>query len=329
MRNSRGFTVADLFCGIGGFHLAAAENGGRAVYASDMDPECRRVYKANFGIEPDGDITAVDAESIPDHDLLCAGFPCQPFSIMGERRGFDDIRGTLFFEIIRILDARRPAAFVLENVRQLWSHNRGQTLTRILEALDELGYWVDRRVLNALDFGLPQKRERVVIVGFRDSAAGERFSWPSGEIRMKSLSQILERKVDESYLVSERIRDKRHAAHQSKHKTAIWHENKGGNVSSHPFSCALRAGGSYNYLLVNGERRLTGREMLRLQGFPDSFKIVCNYTQARKQAGNAIPVSVISAVIKEVINAQASQVKRVTSHEKKPVFAGRVPALVD
>ena len=334
MQNSGGvkraaFTVADLFCGIGGFHLAAAENGGRVVYASDIDPECRRVYKANFGIELDGDITAVDAESVPDHDLLCAGFPCQPFSIMGERRGFDDIRGTLFFEIIRILDARRPAAFVLENVRQLWSHNRGQTLTRILESLDELGYWVDKRVLNALDFGLPQKRERVVIVGFSDFSAGGRFKWPSGGIPMKPLSRILERKVDESYFVSKRIRNKRRVSHKSEYETAIWHENKGGNVSSHPFSCALRAGSSYNYLLVNGERRLTGREMLRMQGFPNSFKIVCNYTQTRKQAGNAVPVPVISAIIKEIINAQTPQIERIADYAAKPVSPRRIPAFAD
>ena len=219
----RGFILRDWW-----IPSRRCRNGGRVVYASDIDPECRRVYKANFGIEPDGDITAVDAESVPDHDLLCAGFPCQPFSIMGERRGFDDIRGTLFFEIIRILDARRPAAFVLENVRQLWSHNRGQTLTRILESLDELGYWVDKRVLNALDFGLPQKRERVVIVGFRDFSASGQFKWPSGGIPMKSLSRILERKVDESYFVSKRIRSKRCASHKANMKQRYGMKTKAG-----------------------------------------------------------------------------------------------------
>lgn len=319
----------DLFCGIGGFHHAAASCGLQCVFASDIDMEARRAYEANFGLAPVGDITAVDASSIPDHDLLCAGFPCQPFSIIGERRGFDDARGTLFFEIARIAEAKRPKVMVLENVRQLATHDGGRVINRICEVLDDLGYSTEWRILNALDFGLPQKRERVVIVCMRSSAMFENFEWPNGNLKMEPLSKILQKREDikDEYFVSERIRRKRMKAHTSKHDLAIWHENKGGNVSSHPFSCALRAGASYNYLLVNGERRLTEREMLRLQGFPEKFKIVCSYQQTRKQAGNAVPVPVIQSVISEVIHAsERTQIARQKARSRSSLPLGLHPA---
>ena len=296
-------TFADLFCGIGGFHQAAERNGLRCVFASDIDNDARVAYKENYRVSPDGDIRGIDAKDIPAHDLLCAGFPCQPFSIIGKRMGFDDMRGTLFFDIIRILQAKRPRMAILENVRQLVSHNGGKTLERIIDALGQIGYRADYKVLNALDFGLPQKRERVIIAAFRSQAVMRYFQWPVGSVPMKPLSELLERDIEPKHWVSKHIRNKRAKAHASKHSPAIWHENKGGNISSHPFSCALRAGASYNYLLVDGKRRLTPREMLRLQGFSDNFKIVCNDGQTRKQVGNAVPVPVITQVIKEMLNA--------------------------
>lgn len=290
----------DLFCGIGGFRLGAEmamQSIGvksECVLSSDIDPFCQEAYEANFGEKPVGDLFEVKSDDVPDHDLLLAGFPCQPFSIIGNSLGFDDTRGTLFFEIARILATKRPAAFVLENVKRLERHDRGRTLDRILKVLTGLGYTVDYKVFNALDFGLPQKRERIWIVGFLGPVI---FDWPKGGVPMKSLEYILEKNVPKKYYASDRIREKRHAAHKSKHNLGIWHENKAGNVSSYPYSCALRAGASYNYLLVNGERRLTPREMLRLQGYPDSYKIVCNDSQARKQAGNSLPVPVAEQVI--------------------------------
>lgn len=294
-------TFADLFCGIGGFHSAAHSLGMECLFACDIDADCRKAYKENYGIEPHADITAVKAEDVPDVDVLFAGFPCQPFSIIGQQNGFADARGTLFFELARIIEAKMPKAFVLENVRQLVTHNQGKTLKRILEILKGLGYQVDYKILNALNFGLPQKRERVLIVGFYE---GAQFAWPTSKVPMKPLSDLLEKDPDPRHSVSERIRESRIKAHTAKVKPAIWHENKAGNVSSHPFSCALRAGASYNYLLVDGERRLTPREMLRLQGFPDSFKIVCNDGQTRKQAGNAVPVPVVKAVLSRVLYAE-------------------------
>ena len=291
---------ADLFCGIGGFHIAAADLGHQVVFASDIDPHARKAYQHNFGLAPAGDITQIDAADIPDHDLLFAGFPCQPFSIIGQRNGFADPRGELFFEIERIARRKRPKGIVMENVKQLATAQKGQVIKYIQDALEDIGYTVDYKVLNALDFGLPQKRERVIIVAaltpFRN------FPWHTSRPPMTPLASLLERNPNPKHFVSERIRQKRRAAHTASIQPAIWHENKGGNISSHPFSCALRAGASYNYLLVDGERRPTPRELLRLQGFPDTFEIVCNDSQTRKQAGNAIPIPMVKAAIKNLID---------------------------
>lgn len=307
VENKKSLKFIDLFCGIGGFRIAAemacSERNIKpiCVFSSDIDPDAQRTYEANFGEKPAGDITKIDAIDIPDHDILFGGFPCQPFSICGDMNGFDDIRGTLFFDIARILEAKRPNAFVLENVKQLKGHNQGRTLKRIMETLENLGYYTDYHVLNALEFGVPQKRERIFIVGLREPSL---FIWPEGKLPMKPLDEILEAEVSDFYYASEKIRhsrlEKRIGKKQHKEIT-IWHENKGGNISAYPYSCALRAGASYNYLLVNGERRLTEREMLRLQGFPDSFKIVGTYQALRKQAGNSVAIPCVAAVIRSVL----------------------------
>ena len=265
------------------------------MFACDIDEQAQKAYHHNFGIAPAGDITQIDAHDIPDHDLLFAGFPCQPFSIIGKRNAFADPRGELFFEIERIARRKRPRGIVLENVKQLATAQNGNAIKRILTALQNLGYTTDYKILNALDFGLPQKRERVIIVA--SLTPFHNFPWHNSPIPMTPLSALLERDPDPKHFASERIRLKRRAAHTATITPAIWHENKGGNISSHPFSCALRAGASYNYLLVDGERRLTPRELLRLQGFPDSFQIVCNDSQTRKQAGNAVPVPIVKSAI--------------------------------
>ncbi len=297
----------DLFCGIGGFHIAARnvcrerEIQPICVFSSDIDPDCQITYEANFHQKPAGDICKVEASDISDHDILFGGFPCQPFSIIGSRLGFDDTRGTLFFEIARILDAKRPAAFILENVKQLVGHNKGETLKRIMEKLHYLGYHANYRVFNALKFGVPQKRERVFIVGFRKPIA---FSWPRGNIAMRPLEDILEAEVPDFYYASDKIQASRLAKRDKiVEKRTIWHENKGGHISAYPYSCALRAGASYNYLLVDGERRLTEREMLRLQGFPEDFQIVCGYSAMRKLTGNSVAIPAVEAVIRSVLNA--------------------------
>lgn len=302
-------TFADLFCGIGGFHYAAHDLGLKCIFASDIDDPCREQYKANLGIFPQSDITRIAADEVPDHDLLLAGFPCQPFSIIGDMNGVDDRRGRLFDEILRILKAKRPKAVVLENVRQFSTISRGAVLREVLEGLAGLGYSHQWKVLNALDFGLPQKRERTIIVGFQ-SGADDLFRWPEAKGEHTPLKEILEPRPDKRHFVSEQIKAKRKAMHRPKVTPSIWHENKGGNISSHPFSCALRANASYNYLLVNGERRLTPREMLRLQGFPESFEIIGNDSQIRKQMGNAVPVPMIRAVVREVLHAESENARR-------------------
>ena len=292
-------TCADFFCGIGGFHIAAKNLGLEVVFACDIDEEARKAYEHNFGLRPIGDIVGLDAESVPHFDLLFAGFPCQPFSIIGRQQGFADPRGTLFFELLRFIEAKRPRGIVLENVKQLSTIQKKAVIKRILWDLENLGYSADYRVLNALDFGLPQKRERTIIVATRTPF--DEFPWPEKNVPIKPLWEILEDNPDSKHFVSETIRNKRHNAHTAEASPAIWHENKAGNISSHLWSCALRAGASYNYLLVDGNRRLTPREMLRLQGFPDTYEIVSNDFQTRKQAGNAVPAPMVQAVIEQVV----------------------------
>lgn len=295
---------ADLFCGIGGFRFAAEEVfksfglEGECVFSSDNDKFAQKSYSANFGETPSGDITKVESREMPDFDLLFAGFPCQPFSIIGQGKGFEDSRGTLFYEIARILEEKKPAGFVLENVKQLVTHDNGRTLKTILRVLDELGYRAFNNILNALHYGLPQKRERVIFVGLNKNF---RFEWPPRSEECVPLISILEENPDKKYYASQDIVRKRLEKHKSEFYPAIWHENKSGNISSYPYSCALRSGASYNYLLVNGERRLTPREALRLQGFPDTFKIVVSDAQIKRQAGNAVPVNIISAVLKNYL----------------------------
>ena len=301
------FKFIDLFAGIGGMRIPFEKLGGECVFSSEWDEHAQRTYSHNFGEMPKGDITKIDERDIPNHDILLAGFPCQPFSIIGEKQGFADTRGTLFFDIERILAEKKPCAFLLENVKQLTSHDRGRTFTVIQSRLLDLGYTVYHETLNALDFGLPQKRERVFIVGFHEPIA---FAFPRGNGEYQSLSEILEpdNKVDSSLFASEKIRKSRlDKCKINPFYPSIWHENKGGNISVLPFSCALRAGASYNYLLVNGIRRPSGRELLRLQGFPEDFKIVVTITQLRKQTGNSVAIPVVTAIAGKMLAALKEQ----------------------
>ena len=301
----------DLFCGLGGFRIAIENlrQNSECVFSCDFDSDSQKSYEANFGEKPFGDITKIPETEIPEHDVLFAGFPCQAFSICGDQKGFEDIRGTLFFDIARILKTKQPQAFVLENVKQLVSHNQGKTLERIIETLENLGYQTHYKILNALDFGLPQKRERVFIVGFREP---KHFVWDLPKKPMKPLREVLENEVAPNYYASEQIKQNRLQSVENKiikDELTIWHENKGGNVSPLPYSCALRSGASYNYLLVNGERRLTEREMLRLQGFPEDYKIVVGYQAMRKLAGNSVAIPCVETVSRSVLSALENPVQ--------------------
>lgn len=295
--------IIDLFAGIGGIRLGFEKHGCECVFTSEWDKDAQLMYEANFGRKPHGDITQIDPSTIPDHDLLLGGFPCQPFSILGKSLGFADTRGTLFFNIEEILRVKQPYAVLLENVKRLNSHDQGRTLNVITSKLEDLGYHVHVKILNALNFGVPQKRERIFIVGFKENI---KFDFPKPTGQYKSLAQVLEsdEKVDSSLFASPQIIANRlQKVKGNPVFPSIWHENKEGNVSALPFSCALRAGASYNYLLVNGKRRLSPREMLRLQGFPETFKIVVSYQAMRKLAGNSVAVPVIEAVAEQVMKS--------------------------
>lgn len=297
------YKTVDLFAGIGGIRLGFESHGCETVFASEWDVHAQKMYEANFGVKPFGDINLITPQEIPDHDILLAGFPCQPFSIAGKQLGFDDTRGTLFFNIESILAEKKPKAFLLENVRRLTTHDGGRTFQIILDHLKALGYNVHHTIFNSLHFGVPQKRERIYIVGFLDDVD---FTFPVPPKSYKPLSEILEPDdmVDKSYYLSENLRSQRLASVKGiPPYPSIWHQNIGGNISALPYSCALRAGASYSYLVVNGERRLTSREMLRLQGFPDTFKIPLPYGQARKVAGNSVTVPVIDAIACQLIKA--------------------------
>ena len=314
------FKFIDLFAGIGGIRIPFEELGGECVFSSEWDKFAQQMYEANFGEKPAGDICKIPSEAIPDHDILLAGFPCQAFSIMGNQLGFADTRGTMFFEIERILEYKRPPAFLLENVKQLKTHDKGRTLKVIINKLEGLGYKVKYDILNALDFGLPQKRERIIIVGFLDHNIEFEFPKGSNENRV-TLADILEKDedVDKKYWASPEIIQKRLEKVKNKDifYPSVWHENKSGDVSINDFACALRASASYNYQLVNGKRRFTPRELLRLQGFPESFKIVVSDQQIRKQTGNSVAVPVIRAVAKKMLACLYDKQEVVNNKERK------------
>lgn len=303
--NWNNFSFIDLFAGIGGIRLGFESVGGHCVFSSEFDENACKTYEANFGEHPSGDITKIAAKDIPDFDILLGGFPCQAFSIIGKKEGFEnETCGTLFFEIERILKEKQPKAFMLENVRNLTAHDKGNTFKVIRTHLEALGYTVYAKVLNALDYGVPQKRERIIIVGFKDNIL---FSFPdpvpaSGK---KTLKDILEVDVDEKYYVKDKIRESRLMRLKDPNypKPYISHENMAGSITPHPYSSCLRAGASANYILINDERRPTEREMLRIQGFPDDFKIVVPYSQIKHQTGNSVAVPVIKAVANQMINA--------------------------
>jgi DNA (cytosine-5)-methyltransferase 1 len=287
----RPFTFIDLFAGIGGIRLAFEAVGGRCVFSSEIDPLAQKTYEANFGEKPDGDITKIPPNTIPDHDILLGGFPCQSFSIIGNRKGFADTRGTLYFNIEQILEAKRPSAVLLENVKQ---------------SLQALGYHPHDTILNALNYGVPQKRERTFIAAFLEDVD---FTFPKPFPSRSSLDTVLEpdNAVEPDLIASEYIQKKRLERVKKQggklFYPSIWHENKGGYIGVHPFSCALRANASYNYLLVNGRRRPSSRECLRLQGFPDTFKTVVPHQAIRAQAGNAVAVPLITAIASRMMVA--------------------------
>lgn len=304
------FTFIDLFAGIGGIRIPFQELGGKCVFTSEWDKFAQKTYHVNFGAIPNGDITKITNEEIPDFDVLLAGFPCQPFSQAGLRKGFSDTRGTLFFEIERIIKAKRPKAFLLENVKQLRGHDKGRTLKVILEHLDDLDYQVTYDVLRAADFGVPQNRERIYIVGFNRSYYGldkeYKFSFPEPTHQKTRLGDILEDNVDEKYTISQKLYEghiRRKAEHQKKGNGFGFSLFNADSEYTNTISARYYKDGS-EILIDQGPdippRKLTPRECAGLQGFPDSFIIPVSDTQAYKQFGNSVAVPVIRAIAKRI-----------------------------
>lgn len=314
------FRFIDLFAGIGGIRIPFQELGGTCVFSSEWDQFAQKTYKVNFGETPSGDITQIESTSIPDFDILLGGFPCQPFSSAGLKKGFADTRGTLFFEIERIMRDKRPKAFLLENVKQLQTHDKGRTLKVILSHLDDLGYYVKYAILRAGDFGVPQNRERTYIVGFDrtyfDVPEEYDFQFPAPTYEKTRLGDILESNVDERYTLTD----------------AIWEGFKKRKQNN------IDRGAGFGYCLFNEEspyvstlvaryykdgqeilidqgpdknpRKLTPRECARLQGFPDSYIIPVSNSQAYKQFGNSVAVPVIRAVAKRILDEMDNLSKR-------------------
>ncbi len=317
------FTFIDLFAGIGGFRIAMQNLGGKCVFSSEIDYHAKITYEKNFGEIPFGDITRMETkEAIPKNfDILCAGFPCQAFSIAGKRKGFDDTRGTLFFEIAEILKNRKPEAFFLENVKGLRNHHGGKTLKRILEVLrDDLNYYVpEPKIVNARDFGVPQNRERIFIVGFKNKKITS-FEYPKPTDSSKRFADIKEKNVPVKYFISTQYLKTLHA-----HKAR--HESKGNGfgfeiIEDDGVSNAIVVGGmgkernlvrDYNLKdftptthikgTVNREgiRKMMPREWARLQGYPEEFVIEVADVHAYKQFGNSVAVPAIQATAAKII----------------------------
>ena len=305
------FRFIDLFAGIGGIRIPFQELGGKCVFSSEWDKFAQKTYRVNFGEEPQGDITKIEAEDIPDFDILLGGFPCQPFSQAGLKKGFSDTRGTLFFEIERILRDKKPKAFLLENVKQLKGHDKGRTLRVILDHLDALNYYVKYAVLRAGDFGVPQNRERIYIIGlnkgYYDIPDDYDFSFPEPTHKKTRLGNILERNVDDKYTISDSL----WAGHQRRKKE---HKEKGNGFgyslfnseSEYTNTISARYYKDGSEILIEQEgknpRKLTPRECARLQGFPEQFIIPVSDTQAYKQFGNSVAVPVVRAVAGKLLN---------------------------
>jgi DNA (cytosine-5)-methyltransferase 1 len=296
----------DLFAGIGGIRLGFEQAFGENiefVFASEIDKYARETYYANFGEEPYGDITQIDEKKIPPHDIILAGFPCQAFSVAGHRKGFEDTRGTLFFDVVRIAAHHKPRLIFLENVKGLVGHDKGRTFKVILETLNELGYSVKYQVLNAKDYGVPQNRERIYIIAFLES--DDTFEFPKPMNKNVKVKDILEEKVDAKYTIS----DKLWAGHQ---RRKIEHKEKGNGFgysifngeSSYTSTISARYYKDGSEILIEQQnknpRKLAPREAGRLQGFPDSFKIKVSDVQAYKQFGNSVSVPVIESISKNI-----------------------------
>lgn len=311
----KGYTFIDLFCGIGGFHLALSSLGAKCVFASDINKGACTVYEKNFGLKPYGDITKITEDKIPTHDILCAGFPCQPFSISGDQKGFDDPRGQLFFNVVAIAKHHKPKVVFLENVKNFEKHDGGKTLARVKKELDDIGYTVCSDVLCASDYGVPQARKRIYIVAFRKDINSSQFSFPTKIDEFKVLQDVLitdaENTVDGTYVIprettiNEAIPNERRNELVRIGKIGLGRQGERIysvlGVSTTLSSQGGGLGGKTGMYQINGVvRKLYPRECARLMGFPDTFQLAETQEQNYKQFGNSVVVEVIQLIAQEI-----------------------------
>jgi len=299
------FTFIDLFAGIGGMRQAFERHGGKCVFSSEWDKFAQITYQTNFKEMPHGDITKICTGDIPAHDVLLAGFPCQPFSHAGLKKGFDDTRGTLFFDVARIIKDKKPSLALLENVKGFKNHDGGRTFKTIVEVLNEIGYDVFAKVLNASDFGLPQNRERIYIVCVNRRKIKQRdFEFPKPTKKETRVGDILEPHTDKKYILSNKLwnghkrRLKEHRERGNGFGYSLFTPN---SIRTSTISARYYKDGSEVLIATRGNpRKITPREAARLQGFPESFKIPVSDTQAYKQFGNSVAINVVAAIAKEM-----------------------------
>lgn len=311
------YKFIDLFCGIGGFHLALSSFGARCVFASDIDAEARSVYENNFRLEPMGDITSIEAENIPEHEILCGGFPCQAFSVSGSQEGFNHATGKLFYEIIRIARHKQPKLILLENVANLERHNKGATLAEICDQLRDIGYTPSYKILNAADFNIPQCRRRIYIVAFRNDVFNSEIKFPNTMPLIRRLVDLLDNDDFNAVELAQIHRD-----YHLRDELAMIEQGNGhylrigeiglGRQGERIYSvqgCAVTLSSSSGglggrtgmYLINNTIRKLTPRECARLMGFPEKFILAETTNMAYRQFGNSVVVDVLQKIIIEVI----------------------------
>ena len=301
------FKFIDLFAGVGGIRIAFESQGGKCVFTSEWDKFAQQTYEANYGDVPHGDLTKIDASDVPPHDIVLGGFPCQPFSNAGLKKGFDDTRGTLFFDVARIVELHRPSMILLENVKGFARHDKGRTLAVVTRVLDDLGYNVFTKILNAKDFGVPQNRERIFIVGInRDKVGDVGFTFPEPSGIPTKLGDILEKRVEAKYTLSDKLwqgHQRRKLEHQRKGNGFGYSLFSRNSVYTSTISARYYKDGSEILIEQRNKnpRRLTPREAARLQGFPESFVIPVSDGQAYKQFGNSVAVPVVTAVAEAMI----------------------------
>src|SRR3989338_8067287 len=313
MMPNQNIKFIDLFAGIGGFRIALEKNGAKCVFTSEWDKEAQKTYFENFGEVPNGDITKIDEKDISKHDIICAGFPCQAFSISGKQKGFKDARGTLFFDIARFAKYHQPKVLFLENVKNLVKHYHGNTLKIILGILDEIGYNAYYKVLVASHYGVPQARERIYIAAFRKDLGVSYFYFPKPTYKKIYVKDILEDEAKTWDCIVDRkdIRFwKREDTPQLK-PIQIGQINNGGqgeriySINGHAITLSAYGGGAAGKTgayLVNGKiRKLSPRECARVQGYPEWFKIPVSKSQAYKQFGNSISVPVVDAIFQQIL----------------------------